>query len=71
MYFGLNPFGIHFGFNQQQQPPQNGGLFAGFTNFLNNNFMNPRFPHGRQQQQQERADSPRPTFSRRNARVVP
>jgi hypothetical protein len=34
--------------------------------------MNPLFPNARpQQQQQQRAESPRPTFSRRSSRVQP
>lgn len=33
--------------------------------------MNPHFPQARRQQQQERPESPRPTFSRKNSRVVP
>lgn len=73
MYFGLNPFGIHFGYNrpppQPQQPNQNGGFFAGFNNFIQNNFMNPLFPNAHPQpQQQQRPESPRPTFSRRNSK---
>jgi STIP1 homology and U-box containing protein 1 len=75
MYFGINPLGLHFGMNQQppppQQPNQNGGFFAGFNNFIHNNFMNPLFPHAPRQQQQQRAESPKPTFSRRNGRVAP
>lgn len=77
MYFGLNPFGLHFGYAPQapqHQPPQNnnGGFLAGFNNFINNHFMNPLFPNARpQQQQQQRAESPRPTFSRRSSRVQP
>jgi hypothetical protein len=51
MYFGLNPFGVHFGYNrpppQPQQNNQNGGFFAGFNNFIHNNFMNPLFAHNR------------------------
>jgi hypothetical protein len=79
MYFGINPFGLHFGYNrpppqpQHPQPPnmnhinaQNGGFFAGFNNFIQNNFMNPLFPNAHPQQQPPRPESPRPTFSRRS-----
>ena len=75
MYFGINPFGLAFGYNQpqqhqnafQQRPAQNnnGGFLNGLNNFIHNNFMNPFFQNN-QPNQQERSPPPRPTFFRKN-----
>lgn len=66
MFFGFDPAQITRAFRPPQPQQQNGnqgGIFGGFANFLNNNFMNP-FYDNRPPHPQEEEQAPRPTFSR-------
>ena len=58
MFFGFDPLDLTRALRQprpqQQQNANQGGLFGGFANFLNNNFMNPfydnRPPHPQEEE---------------------